>query len=147
MSCRSENREASGAAGFTLVEALAALAIMAAGLAAIAELAGGNLYAGYRTERHIAQIAVAREIVTGMPSRDALPFGVLTGSLHDHQWRIDAKPVSVAFPTGQSAGRSAGQSAGQSASWTPQGIVLLVKSPTGAMIEIDTIRLRKDTAK
>ncbi len=134
MSCRSANREANGAAGFTLVEALAALAVMAVGLAAITELAAGNLRAASHAERHMAQIAVAREIVTGMPSRDRLPFGRSTGSLHDHQWRIDATPVSVAFATGQSA-------------WRPQGIALLVKSPTGATIEIDTIRLRKDAAK
>ena len=135
MSWRTANRETKGAAGFTLVEALAALGVMATGLAAIAELAAASLSAGRRTELHIAQIAAAREIVTGMPNRDALPFGRLTGSLHDHQWRIDSGPVATAFVPGQST------------SWRPQGISLLVKSPAGATIEIDTIRLRKGAVK
>ena len=135
MSWRLASRKANGAAGFTLVEALAALGVMAVGLAAIGELAAGSLSAGYRTERHIAQIAAAREIITGLPNREALAFGRLTGSLHDHQWRVDATPVSTAF------------SAGQSVPWRPQGIALLVKSPSGATIEVDTIRLHKDVAK
>ena len=69
-----------------------------------------------------------------MPARDALPYGRLAGSVDSHEWRIDSAPVSTTAASG-------------GASWTPQRIALLVKSPFGATIEIDTIRLRKEAAK
>ena len=132
MSLRSASCNASRTAGFTLVEALAALAVLAAGLAAIGELGASSLRANRQAQQHIAQIAVTRQIIAGMPNRNALAFGRMTGLLRDHQWRIDAVPVSTAF-------------AGSSESWKPQGIVLLVKSPAGSTIEVDTIRLRKES--
>ena len=131
---RSTNPEPGGNAGFTLIEALAALGVMAAGLAAIGALAHSSLRAGLYTERRLAEIDSARKIIAGLPKRDALPFGRLTGSLDAHEWRIDSAPVATTATAAAS-------------SWTPQSIVLLVRSPSGAMIEIDTIRLRKQATK
>jgi general secretion pathway protein I len=131
---RSAEPEPSRTAGFTLLEALAALAVMGAGLAAIGALAGSSLRAGLYTERHLAQIESARKIIAGMPGRDALAYGRLTGSVDSHEWRIDAAPVSTAAASGET-------------SWTPQSIALLVRSPFGATIEIDTIRLRQQATK
>jgi len=111
-----------------------ALAVTGAGLAAIGALANSSLRATLYTERHLAEIETARKIIAGMPGRDALPFGRLTGSLDAHEWRIDSAPVST-------AGAKSGET-----SWTPQSIALLVRSPSGATIEIDTIRLRKAKA-
>ena len=130
---RSARSEAGGTAGFTLLEALVALAVTGAGLAAIGALANSSLHASLSTERHLAEIETARKILAGMPGRDALPFGRLTGSLDAHAWRIDSTPVSTVRAGGET-------------SWIPQGIVLLVRSPSGATIEIDTIRLRKQAA-
>jgi general secretion pathway protein I len=108
---------------------------MAAGLAAIAELASASLRAGYHTERHLAQIESARDIIAGLPNRNALPFGRSIGSVRGHEWRIDSVPISTPI------------AAGGATSWRPQGILLLVRSPSGATIEIDTIRLRKEASK
>jgi general secretion pathway protein I len=127
--------EPGGTAGFTLLEALVALAVTGAGLAAIGALANSSLHATLYTERHLAEIESARKIIAGMPGRDALPFGRLTGSLDAHAWRIDSAPVSTAVAT-----------SGET-SWIPQSIALLVRSPSGAMVEIDTIRLRRLAAK
>ena len=132
--CRPANPERRGIAGFTLIEALAALAVMGAGLAAIGALANSSLQVGLYTERHLAEIESARKIIAGMPGRDALPYGRLTGSVDAHEWRIDSAPVSTTAASGET-------------SWTPQSIALLVKSPFGATIEIDTIRLRKQATK
>lgn len=125
--------ERGGTAGFTLVEALVALAVTGSGLAAIGALANSSVRASLYTERHLAEIESARKILAGMPGRNALPFGRLTGSLDAHAWRIDSAPVSTAAAGGTS--------------WIPQSIALLMRSPSGAMIEIDTIRLRKQPAK
>jgi general secretion pathway protein I len=132
--CRSARPELNGAVGFTLLEALAALAVMGAGLAAIGTLANSSLQVGLYTERHLAEIESARKIIAGMPARNALPYGRLTGSGDAHQWRIDSAPVSTTAASGET-------------SWTPQSIALMVRSPFGATIEIDTIRLRKQAAK
>ena len=132
--CRSADPEPGKAAGFTLIEALAALGVMAAGLAAIGALANSSLRAGIYVERHLIEIETARVIMTGLPGRAALPYGRLTGSLDSHQWRIDSTPVAATVK-------------GDAGAWTPQGIALMVRSPSGAMLEIDTIRLRRQPAK
>jgi general secretion pathway protein I len=120
-------------AGFTLIEAVVALGVMAAGLAAVGALAGSSFRASLHAERHLAEIETARMIMTGLPRRGALPFGRVTGSLDGHEWRIDSSPVAKAAISGASR-------------WTPQGIALVVRSPFGATIEIDTIRLRRQAA-
>ena len=135
MSCQSASREGDNEAGFTLVEALAALAVLAAGLAAIGALAASSLTLAGHAERHDAQIVAMREILTGLPKRNSLPYGRLTGSLLAHAWRIDATPAAGAYV------------ANAPSPWRPQAIALVVKSPSGSLIEIDTIRLRKEAAK
>jgi general secretion pathway protein I len=131
---RSEDPERGRAAGFTLIEALAALGVMAAGLAAVGALANSSLRAELYVEGHLIEIETARMIMTGLPGRAALPFGRLTGSLDSHRWRIDSTPVSATVK-------------GDTSLWTPQGIALLVRSPSGATVEIDTIRLGRRPTK
>ena len=85
--CRPANPERRGIAGFTLIEALVALAVMGAGLAAIGSLASSSLRASLYAERHLAEIETARKIIAGMPSREVLPVGRLSGAL-DRSWRF-----------------------------------------------------------
>jgi general secretion pathway protein I len=134
MSLRSANPDSTGDAGFTLIEALAALGVLATGLAALGQLTASSFDASVRAERHVAEISATREIIAGAPNRNALRFGRSTGSLLAHAWRIDAVPMSTSFV------------ASAASPWRPQGIALLVQSPLGAAIEVDTIRLRKDSA-
>jgi general secretion pathway protein I len=132
--CRPANPDGRGVAGFTLIEALAALAVMGAGLAAIGTLASSSLRAGLYTERHLAQIETVRKVIAGMPSREALPVGHLTGVLDSHDWRIDSTLIGAPAKVGDTL-------------WTPQRIEVLVRSPSGAMLKVDTIRLRRQAAK
>jgi len=118
-------------AGFTLIEAVVALGVVAAGVAAIGLLASSNLRATLHAERRVADIEAARMILTGLPGRKALPFGRFDGSLDGHDWRINSTAVAAA------------SSAHGQSPWTPQGVALLVRSPYGATIEVDTIRLRR----
>ena len=131
---RPGNPEGSGTSGFTLIEALAALAVMGAGLAAIGALASSSLRAGFYTERHLAEIETARKILAGMPGRGALPFGRLSGTLDAHDWRIDSTPIAAA-------------AAVRDTLWSPQRIELSLRAPSGAILKVDTIRLRRETAK
>jgi general secretion pathway protein I len=131
---RPENPEGRRIAGFTLIEALAALAVMGAGLAATGSLASSSLRAGLYAERHLADIETARKIIAGMPSREALPVGSLTGSLDAHDWRIDSTLIGAPAAVGDTL-------------WTPQRIEVSVQSASGAILKIDTIRLRKQAKK
>jgi general secretion pathway protein I len=131
---RRASPEQRGTAGFTLIEALAALAVMGAGLAAIGTLASSSLHAGLYAERHLAEIETARKIIAGMPDRGALPVGRLTGALDAHDWRIETTPIAAAAAVGDTL-------------WTPQRIELSVRSPSGATLKIDTIRLRRQATK
>jgi general secretion pathway protein I len=132
--CRPSNPKRRGIAGFTLIEALAALAVMGAGLAAIGPLVSSSLRAGLYAERHLAEIETARKILAGMPSREALPVGRLTGILDAHDWRIDSTLIGASAKVGDTL-------------WTPQRIEVLVRSPSGAMLKVDTIRLRRQATK
>jgi general secretion pathway protein I len=113
---------------------LVALAVMGAGLAAIGSLASSSLRASLYAERHLAEIETARKIIAGMPSREALPVGRLSGALDAHDWRINSALIGAPAAVGDSL-------------WTPQRIEVLVRSPSGAMLKIDTIRLRRQAVK
>jgi general secretion pathway protein I len=131
---RRANPERRGTAGFTLIEALAALAVMGAGLGAIGTLASSSLRATLYTERHLAEVETARKVLAGMPSREALPVGSLSGVLDAHDWRIDSTLIGAPAVVGD-------------ALYTPQRIEVMVRSPSGAIMKVDTIRLRRQAAK
>ena len=132
----STNRRAEAQAGFTLVEALAALAVMAISMAAIGSLSNSSLRSGLYVERHLAGIETARKVMAALPARADLGVGSLTGVLDNHQWRIDSTPFSNALTPLNAP-----------IVWEPQQLQLRVLSPTGATITIDTIRLRKRSGK
>lgn len=117
--------------GFTLVEVLAALAVLSASMAALGALTHTSMRSSLYVERHVAEIETARKIMTGLPSRNQLSMGTLTGALDAHQWRIDVTPFANApAPTAAPA-------------WTPQAITLRVRAPTGELFELSTVRLRQ----
>jgi len=133
---RPTDQQAESIAGFTLVEALAALAVMSVSMAAIGALANSSMRSGLYVERHLAEIETARKIIAAMPSRNDLRLGSSNGVLDNHQWRIDASllPNDLAPAKAQIV-------------WEPQRIALHVLSPNGASIQIDTVRLRRRTAQ
>ena len=128
----SSGDKARGCAGFTLIEALAALAITMIAVAAIGQLANGGFRAGLSAERRLAEAETARKIIAGLPSRAELGDGVLAGGLDGHAWRLRADP----FPN--DLGAKGGQSA-----YEPQRIALTVAAPGGGLMEVDMIRLRR----
>lgn len=119
-------------AGFTIIEALVALALVAVLLAAIAPLMA-VAHRGIRSvEQHIALISAARSIEAGLPARDQLTEDTLTGELAGNRWRVDILPFSVR-----------GIDGGEPSRWTPQTIVITVRSPSGATLRLNTVRLSR----
>jgi general secretion pathway protein I len=120
----------SGAAGFTLIEALVALAVVSAGIAAIGSLLFSTSRSELNAERHVALIDAAQKLFAGLPDRNELADGRLDGVLDNHQWRVEA-------------GAFAGVSGPPAAGWEPQRIALRVRSPGGGVVDLETVRLRK----
>ena len=119
-------------AGFTLIEALVALAVVAISLAAIGSLIGGNIRATRSLDQRLALVETTRTILTGLPDRAQLKSGTLSGEIADHRWRLDAMPFEADFVDPRLA-----------TPWFPQAVVLRVQSPTGEILRIDTVRLRR----
>ena len=117
--------------GFTLLEALAALAIAAAGLAALAELTHQSLRAGLGAEHRLALVSTTRKILTGLPEGSAELDADLSGIEDNHAWKISATPYSMTLANANVS------------PWRAQLMRLQVRGPDGEALEVETIRLRK----
>jgi general secretion pathway protein I len=118
-------------AGFTLIEALVALAIVATSLSSIGALIATTVRGARSIERHLTQLETARAIVAALPDRDQLVPGNFSGETAGHRWRVD---VSHFNATNLSV---------QQPAWEPQAVVVTVQSPSGGVLHINTVRLRR----
>jgi general secretion pathway protein I len=122
--------------GFTLIEALVALAVLAAGLAAIGELGFETVAAARRAETRFFLSQAARKAFAALPVRGALGDGALDGEIDGAAWRLQSAPFLFQTP-----------GAPGNAAWTPQAVRLIVTGPSGAKIVVDTVRLRPTGAQ
>jgi general secretion pathway protein I len=118
-------------AGFTLIESLVALAVVATALAAIGALVSANIRATRSLDSRLALVETTRSLITGLPDRAQLVPGDTTGELGYHRWRLDVMPFEADFVEPRRA-----------TPWVPEALVLRVQSPTGELLRIDTVRLR-----
>ncbi|MCI0467186.1 MAG: prepilin-type N-terminal cleavage/methylation domain-containing protein [Beijerinckiaceae bacterium] len=119
-------------AGFTLIEALVALAVAAACLTSIALLMAGNIRGPARITQHLSLAASLRTVETGLANRTALTAGNLAGEMYGLAWSVAVTPL----PTDINNPRAA-------ALWSPQSIVITVQSPSGGLLQLETIRLAR----
>jgi general secretion pathway protein I len=129
---RSAGEDLDQSDGFTLLEVLVTLAVAAICLAAIGSLVAGNMRGSNRIERHIMLVETLRAIETGLPDRADLAAGGLTGDMHGHSWAVDVAP----FPDDGVNPRAA-------KIWAPLMVAVTVQSPSGGMLQVNTIRLVK----
>lgn len=121
--------------GFTLIEALVALAVLSAGLAAIGQLGFSTVAAARRVETRLFLTATARKAYAALPEGRALGGGTLSGEIDGAAWRLQTSPFAFAAP-----------GAPANSAWTPQAVRLVVDSLAGGKIVVDTIRLRPSGA-
>ncbi len=119
-------------AGFTLIEVLVALSVVAVSLAAIGSLIATTVRGIRSLDRRVALVETTRAIMTGLPDRERLVPGSFSGEMAGHRWRVDVTPLAVAGVDPQG-----------SAPWTPHSVVLRVQPPSGPILQINTIRLRR----
>jgi general secretion pathway protein I len=121
-----------GEAGFTLVEVLVALAVVAVSLTAIGSLVATNMRGTWALDRRLALVETTRAILTGLPAREELVPGSSSGEFADHRWRVDVVPFVADFIDPR-----------RPTPWVPQAVVVRVQSPGGRVLRIDTVRLRR----
>jgi general secretion pathway protein I len=114
--------------GFTIIEALVALAVVAGSLAAIGSVIATATRGARSLEQRVALLQTARAIETGLPGRDQLATGSFGGEIAGHQWRVSVSPFAAG--------------GANDSPWIPQLVTTRVQSPSGAVIELNTARLR-----
>jgi general secretion pathway protein I len=121
-----------GEAGFTLVEVLIALAVVAITIVAVGSVVSTNARGVRALEDHVALIQTAQTVfTTGIPPRKDLALGSLAGQLRDYRWQVNIGPVSE------------WGSVNGDPTWIPELVKIRVRSPSGAAIDLETVRLMR----
>jgi general secretion pathway protein I len=118
--------------GFTLIEALVALAVVAVSLAAIGSLVAANVRGAVAVDQRLSLVEAARSILTSLPDRGQLAPGDSRGELAGNRWQIDVLPFTADFVDPS-----------RPTSWVPHALVIRVQSPNGQLLRIDTVRLQR----
>jgi general secretion pathway protein I len=121
---RARTTDGKGDAGFTLLEVLVALALVALAVTSAGLLMRTNSRAVQSVERHTDLLAAARRVAATIDmavARKELPSG---GQMDGYQWRAESVPL-----------------VGDDAKAVPYQIHVEVRSPAGALFAFDTVRL------
>ena len=86
--------------GFTLIEALAALAIVAITLATIGNLANTTLRSGLHVQRHLAAVETLGALLSVPLDRHLGDGAARAGEMAGRYWRIETSPMGA--PSGRS---------------------------------------------
>ena len=117
-------------AGFTLIEVLVALALVAVSVGGIGSAIFTSSKGVRSIEDHLMLDGAARILSTSLPRRQDLVPGRLTGNLLGQRWRTDIAPY-------------AGIERVPDSMWVPQVVAIEVRSPSGTTVRLETIRLQQ----
>ena len=115
------------ARGFTLIEALVALAVVAAVLGSIGSAIATTVRGTRAIDDRLALAGTAEALLTALPSRETLRIGRQTGRTGGFVWRIDVTPM----PMRQ----------GELSRWRPVAVDIRMQKPDGGAIQMKTVRL------
>src|SRR5438105_780751 len=117
-------------AGFTLLEVLLALLIVAVSLAPLGALVGATVRNSRAIEDRVVLVETARTVLAGMPERSQIIGRNQSGMLADFRWTIMVRPFGAVQGGADVPTR-----------WTPYEVAVEVQSPRGSRLQINTIRL------
>ena len=117
-------------AGFSLIEVLVALAVIATALSHIAGLVASAARANRSAEAHLQTLAIARSRVADLMSADRTLAATAKGEISEQVWRSQQSNFSVRATDERVV-----------TPWVPQTVTVSVESPTGVSIQITTVRL------
>jgi general secretion pathway protein I len=131
--------------GFTLIEVLIAIALLAVVLGAVGELVGTTVKGIRSVDRRLPLLETAQSLLASLPDRAALKPGSQSGGTGGLQWRIDVVPIAVAPPAAaQPAATTAlgpPQTPPPAPKWQPYEITVRVQGSDGPPVSLDTVRL------
>jgi general secretion pathway protein I len=111
---------------------LVALAVVAVSLSSIGMLIATTVQGTRSIERRLTQLETTRAVAAALPDRDQLVPGNFSGKLADYLWRVDVLPFTATNVDPR-----------QITQWVPQSVIVTVRSPDGAVQQLDTIRLQR----
>jgi general secretion pathway protein I len=119
-----------GRAGFTLIEALVALAIVAAVLSSIGAVIATTVKGIRSIDQRQALTGTAETLLASLPARNLLKPGRQSGELAGHRWRIDVAPMNLAVQEDPANVR-----------FVPLAVNVRMQAPGGPAIQVTTVRL------
>ncbi|WP_441237393.1 type IV pilus modification PilV family protein [Bradyrhizobium sp. 930_D9_N1_4] len=122
-------RSCSDAAGFTLIEALVALAIIAVVLGTIGSVIATTAKGTRSIDQRLALSGTAERLLAELPARGLLKPGRQSGELAGSRWRVDVTPMSVA------GGNPATDR------FVPMAVNLRLQRAEGAALQVTTVKL------
>ena len=123
-------RSSESEAGFTLIEALVALAIVAVVLGSIGRVIGATVKGTWAIDQRLALSGVAETLLTELPTRQALKPGRQSGELAGYRWRIDVAPM-----------KAGDASEAEQSRFIPLTVNLSLQAQGGASLQMTTVRL------
>ncbi|MDA9404104.1 type IV pilus modification PilV family protein [Bradyrhizobium sp. CCBAU 45389] len=122
-------RSCSDAAGFTLIEALVALAIIAVVLGTIGSVIATTTKATRAIDQRLVLAGTAETLLANLSARSLLKPGRQSGELAGSRWRVDVTPMSV---TGGNP---------ETDRFVPLAVNLRLQRADGAAIQVTTVKL------
>jgi general secretion pathway protein I len=119
-----------GRAGFTLIEALVALAIIAAVLSSIGAVIATTVKGTRSIDQRLELTGAAEALLAALPARNLLKPGRQSGELAGHRWRIDVAPMNVAVQETEPGPR-----------FVPLAVSMRLQAPGGPALQFTTVRL------
>jgi general secretion pathway protein I len=139
---RSDIRPPRGSAGFTLIEVLVAISVLAVVLGAIGAVVGNTVRTIHSVDRRLPLLETAQSLIAALPARDALQPGTQSGTSGEFRWRIDAVLLNGNVPDNAAAALStAATGAAPKVNWMPLAITVRVQGGEGPPVRLDTVRL------
>jgi general secretion pathway protein I len=118
-------------AGFTLIEVLVSIAVVAITIGAIGSVTATATRGVQTLEQHLALVETIRTVASTLPARDQPVPGSLAGEIYGHRWRLDAVPYT-----------GGGIAPIPDSPWFPETLKIRVQSPSGAVVGVETVRLQ-----
>ncbi|RXH08737.1 type II secretion system protein [Bradyrhizobium guangzhouense] len=118
-----------GAAGFTLIETLVALAIIAIVLGTIGSAISVTVRGTRSIDQRLALSGTAETLLADLPARGLLKPGRQNGQLAGSRWRVDIAPMNVA------GGNPATDR------FVPLAVNLRLQGRDGGAIQVTTVKL------
>ena|ERR1700722_6118568 len=131
--------------GFTLIEVLIAIALLAVVLGAVGELVGTTMKGIRSVDQRLPLLETAQNLLASLPGRAALKPGSQSGGTGGLQWRIDVVPIAVSPPAAAKPAATTAIGAPEAPppapKWQPYEITVRVQGSDGPPVSLDTVRL------